>query len=99
MEIPLAVVPDAGNGREPWSGSGSEEGSLPLVQSESQRQVIYESVSGTLSSSDSESSVSDSLIESLSQAENHLSSESAAPAPGSRFASLLADIEEFGSER
>lgn len=63
--------------------------------------AIYESVSGTLSASDSESSVSDSVIESLSQAENQLRSESAAPAEGSksRLGSLLSSLRIFGNRK
>lgn len=57
--------------------------------------MIYESVSGTLSSSDSESSVSDSVIESMSQAESYLQSEST-QAHQSRIGSLLASLNIFG---
>jgi len=68
--------------------------------SESQTEVLYESVSGTLSASDSESSVSDSVIESMSQAESYLQSESTAPQQGSgpsRIASLLSSLNIFGN--
>jgi hypothetical protein len=64
--------------------------------------VIYESVSGTLSSSDSESSVSDSVIESVSQAESYLRSESTSPAEGgrqSRIGSLLSSLNIFGNRK
>jgi hypothetical protein len=64
--------------------------------------VIYESVSGTLSASDSESSVSDSVLESLSQAETSLQSESAAPTEAnrpSRIGSLLASLNIFGNRK
>jgi hypothetical protein len=64
--------------------------------------VIYESVSGTLSSSDSESSVSDSVIESMSQAESYLRSESTVPGEGSRqsrIGSLLASLNIFRNRR
>jgi len=62
--------------------------------------VVYESVSGTLSASDSESSVSDSVIESMSQAESYLRSESTAPGESgvSRTGSLLSSLDIFGSE-
>lgn len=58
--------------------------------------MIYESVSGTLSSSDSESSVSDSVIESMSQAESYLQSEST-EGRQSRIGSLLASLNIFGN--
>jgi hypothetical protein len=64
--------------------------------------AIYESVSGTLSASDSESSVSDSVLASMSQAEGRLQSESAAPSEGgplSRIGSLLASLNIFGNRR
>ncbi|WP_460785815.1 hypothetical protein [Microbacterium tumbae] len=68
---------------------------------ESESGVIYESVSGTLSASDSESSVSDSVLESMSQAESYLQSESAAPAAGrtSRLGSLLSSLNIFGNRK
>jgi hypothetical protein len=61
-------------------------------------------VSGTLSASDSESSVSDSVIESMSQAESYLHSESAAPvnpdgSRQSRIGSLLASLNIFGNRK
>lgn len=61
--------------------------------------MIYESVSGTLSSSDSESSVSDSVLESMSQAESYLQSESTTPARASRIGSLLASLNIFGNRK
>jgi hypothetical protein len=67
----------------------------------SQRPAIYESVSGTLSVSDSESSVSDSVLESMSNAESYLRSESALPVNPdgsrvSRIGSLLSSLNIFG---
>jgi hypothetical protein len=56
-------------------------------------------VSGTLSSSDSESSVSDSVLESMSQAESYLQSESTAPTGASRIGSLLASLNIFGNRK
>jgi len=66
--------------------------------------VIYESVSGTLSASDSESSVSDSVLASMSQAESYLRSESAAPTDPdgsnvSRIGSLLSSLNIFGRRK
>ena len=63
--------------------------------------MIYESVSGTLSVSDSESSVSDSVIESMSAAESYLRSESTAPEGSlqSRIGSLLASLNIFGKRK
>jgi hypothetical protein len=54
-------------------------------------------VSGTLSASDSESSVSDSVIESMSAAESYLQSESGAPSGQSRIGSLLRSLGIFGN--
>ncbi|MCL2393866.1 MAG: hypothetical protein FWC87_04185, partial [Acidimicrobiaceae bacterium] len=70
--------------------------------SESHTTVIYESVSGTLSASDSESSVSDSVIESMSQAESYLQSESTLNLGGSaesRIGSLLSSLNIFGRRK
>ena len=69
--------------------------------SESHSTVIYESVSGTLSASDSESSVSDSVIESMSAAKSYLQSESMAPEGSgqSRIGSLLASLNIFGKRK
>ncbi|GAA4156581.1 hypothetical protein GCM10022286_07040 [Gryllotalpicola daejeonensis] len=63
--------------------------------------MIYESVSGTLSASDSESSVSDSVIASMSQAESVVQSGSAAPADArqSRIGSLLKSLNIFGNRK
>jgi len=64
--------------------------------------VIYESVSGTLSVSDSESSVSDSVLESMSQRESYLRSESTSPGTGSRVSrigSLLSSLNIFGKRK
>ncbi|MBO3662202.1 hypothetical protein [Microbacterium stercoris] len=56
-------------------------------------------MSGTLSASDSESSVADSVIQSMSQVERQLTSESAAPSPTSRIGSLLASLNIFGNRK
>ena len=62
---------------------------------------MYDSVSGTLSTSDSESSVSDSVIASMSEAESYLRSESTVPGQGrqSRIGSLLSSLNIFGNRK
>ena len=64
--------------------------------------MIYESVSGTLSASDSESAISDSALQSMSEAQSYLRSESTAPADASRpsrIASLLSSLNIFGNRK
>ena len=64
--------------------------------------MIYESVSGTLTASEWESSVSEFVIESMSAAESYLQSESTLPAqPGrlSRIGSLLSSLNIFGNRK
>lgn len=87
------------HGSEQGSEHASESGVILESTTESIRPVVYESLSTTLSVSDSESSVSDSMLESMSAAETELRSESAtSQGPRqSRIGSLLSGLNLFGS--